>query len=61
MLDLASVRLFILAVEFENLTRAAEAAGTVQPVVSNRIKGLEAALGRKLLERTPRFVCQTAS
>ncbi len=48
MLDLASVRLFILAVEFENLTRAAEAAGTVQPVVSNRIKGLEAALGRKL-------------
>ena len=59
MLDLASVRLFILAVEFENLTRAAEAAGTVQPVVSNRIKGLEAALGRKLLERTPRFVRPT--
>lgn len=59
MLDLASVRLFILAVEFENLTRAAEAAGTVQPVVSARIKGLEAALGRKLLERTPRFVRPT--
>lgn len=59
MLDLASVRLFILAVEFGNLTRAAEAAGTVQPVVSARIKGLEAALGRKLLERTPRFVRPT--
>lgn len=59
MLDLTSVRLFILAVEFENLTRAAEAAGTVQPVVSARIKGLEAALGRKLLERTPRFVRPT--
>lgn len=59
MLDLASVRLFILAVEFGNLTRAAEAAGTVQPVVSTRLKALEAALGRKLLERTPRFVRPT--
>jgi DNA-binding transcriptional LysR family regulator len=59
MLDLASVRLFILAVEFGNLTRAAEAAGTVQPVVSARLKGLEAVLGRKLLERTPRFVRPT--
>lgn len=59
MLDLASVRLFILAVEFGNLTRAAEAAGTVQPVVSTRLKGLEAALGRQLLERTPRFVRPT--
>ncbi|MCJ2032860.1 LysR family transcriptional regulator [Methylobacterium sp. J-068] len=59
MLDLVSVRLFILAVEFGNLTRAAEAAGTVQPAVSARIKGLEAALGRKLLERTPRFVRPT--
>jgi DNA-binding transcriptional LysR family regulator len=33
-LDLESVRLFVLAAEFGNLTRAAEAAGTVQPVVS---------------------------
>lgn len=59
MLDLVSVRLFVLAVEFGNLTRAAEAAGTVQPVVSARIKALEAVLGRKLLERTPRFVRPT--
>src|SRR5437763_325524 len=59
MLDLDSVRLFVLAVEFGNLTRAAEAAGTVQPVVSQRLKGLEATLGRKLLERTPRFVRPT--
>ena len=51
MLDLASVRLFVLAAELGNLTRAAEAAGTVQPVVSARLKGLEAALGRKLLAR----------
>lgn len=60
MLDLDSVRLFVLAVEFGNLTRAAEAAGTVQPVVSQRLKALEAALGRKLLERTPRFARPTA-
>ncbi|ONG43409.1 LuxR family transcriptional regulator [Pseudoroseomonas deserti] len=60
MLDLGSVRLFILAVEFGNLTRAAEAAGTVQPVVSARLKALEAALGRRLLERSPRFVRPTA-
>lgn len=60
MLDIVSVRLFILAVEFGNLTRAAEAAGTVQPVVTARIKQLEATVGRKLLERTPRFVRPTA-
>lgn len=60
MLDLESVRLFVLAAEFGNLTRAAEAAGTVQPVVSQRLKSLEAALGRRLLERTPRFARPTA-
>lgn len=56
MLDLDSVRLFILTAEYGNLTRAAEAAGTAQPAVSQKLKGLEAALGRKLLDRTPRFV-----
>ena len=56
MLDLESVRLFVLAAEYGNLTRAAEAAGTVQPVVSARLKALEQSIGRKLLERTPRYV-----
>jgi DNA-binding transcriptional LysR family regulator len=56
MLDLESVRLFVLTAEYGNLTRAAEAAGTVQPVVSQRIKRLEAAVGCKLLDRTPRLV-----
>jgi DNA-binding transcriptional LysR family regulator len=56
MLDLASIRLFVLAARFGNLTRAAEAAGTVQPVVSQRLKQLEERLGRRLLERTPRRV-----
>jgi DNA-binding transcriptional LysR family regulator len=59
-LDLQSVRLFVLAVEFGNLTRAALAAGTVQPVVSQRLKTLEQTLGRRLLDRTPRFVRPTA-
>lgn len=56
MLDLQSVRLFVLAAEYGSLTRAAEAAGTVQPVVSARLKALEARLGRKLLDRSPRVV-----
>ena len=60
MLDLKSVRLFVHAAEFGSLTRAAEAAGTVQPVVSQRLRALELTLGRKLLERTPRFVRPTA-
>ena len=60
MLDLESVRLFVLTAEFGSLTRAAEIAGTVQPVVSQRLKALEARLGRRLLDRTPRFVRLTA-
>ncbi|MBP0574619.1 LysR family transcriptional regulator, partial [Mycobacterium tuberculosis] len=60
MLDLESVRLFVLAAEYGNLTRAAEAAGTVQPVVSQRLKALEARLDRKLIDRTPRYVRLTA-
>lgn len=55
-LDLQSIRLFVLAAEYGNLTRAAEAAGTVQPVVSARIKALEDRIGRKLLDRSPRIV-----
>jgi DNA-binding transcriptional LysR family regulator len=60
MLDLESVRLFVLAADLASLTRAAEAAGTVQPVVSQRLKALEEKLGRRLLDRTPRFVRPTA-
>ncbi|MFN7025917.1 MAG: LysR substrate-binding domain-containing protein [Pseudorhizobium sp.] len=55
-LDLKSVRLFILSAEYGSLTRAAEAAGTVQPVASQRLKALEQVLGYKLLDRSPRFV-----
>lgn len=56
MIDLESVRLFLLAVELGSLTKAAEAAGTVQPVVSQRLKALELRLGRRLIDRTPRLL-----
>ena len=56
MLDLESVRLFILSVELGSLTKAAEAAGTVQPVVSQKLKTLEQRLGKRLIDRTPRYL-----
>lgn len=56
MIDLESVRLFILSVELGSLTRAAEAAGTVQPVVSQKLKMLEQRLGRRLIDRSPRHL-----
>ena len=56
MIDLESVRLFILSVELGSLTKAAEAAGTVQPVVSQKLKTLEQRIGRRLIDRTPRHL-----
>lgn len=56
MIDLESVRLFILSVELGSLTKAAEAAGTVQPVVSQKLKMLEQRLGRRLIDRSPRHL-----
>lgn len=58
MLDLASVRLFILAVEIGNLTHG-RGAGCGTGGVSACLKGLETALGRKLRECTPRYVRPT--
>lgn len=59
MLDLESIRLFVLAADLGSLTRAAEAAGTVQPVVSQRLRALEDRLGCRLLDRNPRRVVPT--
>jgi DNA-binding transcriptional LysR family regulator len=61
MLDLESVQMFVLAAEHRSLTRAAEITGTVQPVVSQRLKSLEARLSARLLDRTPRMVRLTAA
>lgn len=60
MLDLESVRLFVMTADLGSLTRAAEAAGTVQPVVSQRLRALEDRLGCRLLDRNPRRVVPTA-
>lgn len=44
----------------ESFTRAAEALGTTQSLVSTRVKRLEEGLGRLLLQRHPRLVRLTA-
>ncbi|HTH62598.1 MAG TPA: LysR substrate-binding domain-containing protein [Paraburkholderia sp.] len=55
-LDLDAVRAFVLVAELSSFTRAADALGTTQSAVSLKLKRLEAALDRQLLERTPRIV-----
>jgi DNA-binding transcriptional LysR family regulator len=55
-LDLDAVRAFVLVAELSSFTRAADALGTTQSAVSLKLKRLEAALERQLLERTPRLV-----
>ena len=55
-LDVEAVQAFVLAADLNSFTRAAEAMDTTQSAVSLKIKRLEAGLGRRLLERTPRSV-----
>jgi DNA-binding transcriptional LysR family regulator len=55
-LDLEAVQAFVLVADLNSFTRAAEALETTQSAVSLKIKRLEAGLGRRLLERTPRLV-----
>jgi DNA-binding transcriptional LysR family regulator len=59
-LDLDAVQAFALVASLANFTRVAEAIGTTQSAVSLKLKRLEAAIGRKLVERTPRSVRLTA-
>jgi len=55
-LDIEAVQAFVLTADLQSFTRAAEVLDTTQSAVSVKIKRLEEALGRKLLERTPRRV-----
>jgi DNA-binding transcriptional LysR family regulator len=55
-LDVEAVQAFVMAADLNSFTRAAEALDTTQSAVSLKIKRLEAGLGRRLLERTPRLV-----
>jgi DNA-binding transcriptional LysR family regulator len=59
-LDIDAISAFLRAAELSSFTRAAEALGTAQSLVSTRIKRLEDGLGRLLLQRHPRLVRLTA-
>jgi DNA-binding transcriptional LysR family regulator len=56
-LDIETVRAFVLVADLKSFTRAAEALNATQSTVSLKLKRLEAALGRRLIDRTTRIVC----
>jgi DNA-binding transcriptional LysR family regulator len=60
MLDISTVQAFLLVAELQSFTRAAEALGTTQAAVSMKLQRLEAVLGKRLVERSPRAVRLTA-
>ena len=55
-LDIPTVQAFLLVSDLQSFTRAAEALGTTQAAVSMKLQRLEAVLGKRLLERSPRAV-----
>ena len=55
-LDVSAVKAFVLTAELHSFTRAADMLGTTQSAISLKLGRLEAQLGRRLLERTPRSV-----
>src|SRR3954467_1032631 len=59
-LDIPTVQAFLLVAELQGFTRAAEALGTTQAAVSMKLQRLEAVVGKRLLERSPRAVRLTA-
>ena len=59
-LDVDAVRAFTLVADLASFTRAAQTDGTTQSAVSLKLKRLEARLGVRLVERTPRSVRLTA-
>ncbi|MFQ1084977.1 LysR family transcriptional regulator, partial [Bordetella trematum] len=56
LLDLETVQTYVAIAEFQSFTKAAEALGTTPGAISVMLKRLEARLGCKLIERTPRLV-----
>jgi DNA-binding transcriptional LysR family regulator len=59
-IDISTVRAFLLVAELQSFTRAAEALGTTQAAVSMKLQRLEAVIGKRLVERSPRAVRLTA-
>lgn len=58
-LDIATVRSFLRVAELKSFTRAADALGVTQAAVSMKLQRLEALLGQRLVERSPRAVTLT--
>src|ERR1700692_3710481 len=59
-LDISTVQAFVLVAELQSFTRTAEALGTTQAAVSMKVQRLEAVVGKRLVERSPRAVRLTA-
>jgi len=59
-LDIATIKAFLLVADLQGFTRAAEALGTTQAAVSLKLQRLETLLGKRLVERSPRAVRLTA-
>src|SRR5882724_312966 len=59
-LDIDTVQAFLLVAELHSFTRAAEALGSTQAAVSMKLQRLEAVLGKRQVERSPRAVRLTA-
>ena len=59
--DLLDIKLFLAVVEHGSLTRAAQAVNLALASVSERVSGMEDALGAPLLQRTRRGVRTTAA
>ena len=59
-LDIDTVQAFLLVAELHSFTRTAEALGTTQASVSLKLQRLEAVVGKRLVERSPRSVGLTA-
>ncbi|MDB5579312.1 MAG: LysR family transcriptional regulator [Bradyrhizobium sp.] len=59
-IDIATVQAFLLVAELQSFTRAAEALGTTQAAISMKLQRLEAVIGKRLVERSPRAVRLTA-
>lgn len=56
MLDARAVQAFVLVADLASFTRAAAALNSSQAAVSLQVSRLEKALGRRLLDRSPRLV-----
>src|SRR6476619_6102021 len=59
-LDIDTVQAFLLVAELQGFTLAAEALGTTQAAISLKLQRLEAVVGKRLVERSPRAVGLTA-